>query len=106
MPPRLRDLQCCIRARSFTVEARRSERRIGLLFGASGVVLVAGMGVLGLIMRLTQATVISLSPAWFYRLLTLHGIGMITGALLAMMGALWYVLRASVPLRPGRMFAT
>ncbi len=51
-------------------------------------------------MRLTQATVISLSPAWFYRLLTLHGAGMITGALLAMMGALWYVLHATVPLSP------
>ena len=57
-------------------------------------------------MRLTQATVISLSPAWFYRLLTLHGAGMITGSLLAMMGALWYVLHATVPLRPGRMLAT
>ena len=31
------------------------------------------MGVLGLLMRLTQATVIGLSPAWFYRLMTLHG---------------------------------
>ena len=57
------------------------------------------MGVLGLIMRLTQATVIGLSPAWFYRLMTLHGAGMITGVLLAMMGALWYVLHATVPLR-------
>ena len=52
------------------------------------------MGVLGLVMRLTQATVISLSPGWFYRLLTLHGVGMITGVLLVMMGALWYVLHA------------
>jgi cytochrome c oxidase subunit I len=94
------------RALAFTAEARGSERRIGLLFGATGVVLIAGMGVLGLIMRLTQATAISLSPAWFYRLLTLHGVGMITGALLAMMGALWYVLHASVPLRTGRMLAT
>ena len=59
------------------------------------------MGVLGLIMRLTQATVIDLSPAWFYRLLTLHGMGMITGALIAAMGALWYVLHESVPLRLG-----
>jgi cytochrome c oxidase subunit 1 len=90
-------------AAAFTVEARGIERRIGLLFLATGVALIAAMGVLGLIMRLTQATVIGLSPAWFYRLLTLHGTGMITGSLLAMMGALWYVLHASVPLRPGRM---
>jgi len=93
-------------AAAITVEARGIERRIGLLFAATGVVLIAAMGVLGLIMRLTQATVIGLSPAWFYRLLTLHGTGMITGSLLAMMGALWYVLHASVPLRPGRMLAT
>ena len=93
-------------AAAFTVEARGIERRIGLLFAATGVALIAAMGVLGLIMRLTQATVIGLSPAWFYRLLTLHGTGMITGSLLAMMGALWYVLHASVPLRPGRMLVT
>ena len=38
--------------------------------------------------------------------MTLHGMGMITGALLAMMGALWYVLHESVPLRPGHMLAS
>jgi cytochrome c oxidase subunit I len=91
---------------AFTGQARGIERRLGLLFAGTGVALVAGMGVLGLIMRLTQATVIGLSPAWFYRLLTLHGAGMITGVLLAMMGALWYVLHATVPLKPGRMLAT
>jgi cytochrome c oxidase subunit 1 len=31
---------------------------------------------------------------------------MITGVLLAMMGALWYVLHPSVPLRPGRMLTS
>ena len=91
------------RAFVFTQQASAIERRVGLLFAATGVALIGVMGVLGLIMRLTQATVLSVSPAWFYRLMTLHGAGMITGALLAMMGALWYVLRPSVPLRPGRM---
>ena len=94
------------RATAFTVEASGVERRIGLLFAATGIGLVALMGVLGLIMRLTQATVIGLSPAWFYRLMTLHGGGMITGTLLAMMGALWYVLHGNVPLRVGRMLAS
>jgi len=92
-------------ATEFTTPMRAVERRIGLLFAGTGIGLVVGMGVLGLIMRLTQATVIGLSPAWFYRVLTLHGVGMITGALLAMMGALWYVLNTTVPLRPGRMLA-
>jgi cytochrome c oxidase subunit I len=94
------------RAIAFTSEARGIERQLGLLFAGTGVALVAGMGVLGIVMRLTQATVIGLSPAWFYRLLTLHGAGMITGVLLAMMGALWYVLHATVPLHVGRMLAT
>jgi cytochrome c oxidase subunit 1 len=94
------------RAVAFTGQARGIERRLGLLFAGTGIALVAGMGVLGLLMRLTQATVIGLSPAWFYRLLTLHGVGMITGVLLATMGALWYVLHATVPLSPGRMLVT
>jgi cytochrome c oxidase subunit 1 len=93
------------RAAGLTAEARAVERRVGFLFAVTGVALVAVMGVLGLIMRLDQATVLDLSQAWFYRLMTLHGAGMLTGALTAMMGALWYVLRASVPLRPGRMLA-
>jgi hypothetical protein len=63
------------RAAAFTVEARGIERRIGVLFAVSGLALVLLMGVLGLVMRLTQATVVSLSPGWFYRLLTLHGVG-------------------------------
>lgn len=94
------------RAAAFTVDARPIERRIGMLFAATGVALILLMGVLGLIMRLTQATVVDLSPAWFYRLMTLHGMGMITGALIAAMGALWYVLHESVPLRAGHMLAS
>jgi len=42
------------RAAAFTVEARGVERRVGVLFSATGIALVALMGVLGLIMRLTQ----------------------------------------------------
>ena len=94
------------RAAAFTKEARPVERRLGLLFATTGIALILLMGILGLVMRLTQATVVDLSPAWFYRLMTLHGMGMITGALIAAMGALWYVLRESVPLRPGHMLAS
>lgn len=81
-----------------SVEPRPIERRIGLLFAVTGIGLVGTMGVIGLVMRLTQATVLDVSPAWFYRLLTMHGSGMITGALLGMMGALWFVLRETVAL--------
>ena len=57
-------------------------------------------------MRLTQATVLHVSPGWFYRLMTVHGAGMLTGALLAMMGALWFVLRETVPLSLRRALAS
>ena len=77
---------------------RAVERRIGLLFAGTGIAVFAVMGLFGLVMRLTQATVLHVSPAWFYRLMTVHGAGMLTGALLAMMGALWFVLRETVPL--------
>ena len=82
---------------------RQAERRVGLLFAATGLVLVGLMGVLGLTMRLAQAKVIDIGPGWFYRLMTLHGAGMLTGAVLAMMGACWYVLRPQVALSLGRM---
>jgi cytochrome c oxidase subunit 1 len=93
-------------AAAFTEDARSIERRAGLLFAGTGIVLILLMGVLGLTMRLTQANVIDLPPAWFYRLMTLHGMGMITGALIAAMGALWYVLHDSVPLRAGHLLAS
>jgi cytochrome c oxidase subunit I len=80
-------------------------RRIGLLFGGTGVAVFALMGIAGLLMRLTQATVVSLSPMWFYRLLTLHGIGMLTATMTAMMGATWYVLAPVLPLSYARMRA-
>jgi len=93
------------RAAEFTAAEGALERRVGLLYGATGIALVALMGVLGLVMRLDQGTVIGIPAAWFYRLMTLHGLGMLTGVLVAMMGALWYVLRLVVPLRPGWMLA-
>jgi cytochrome c oxidase subunit 1 len=87
-------------------EPRLSERRIAWAFAGSGIAVFALMGLAGLAMRLTQANVLDLSPTWFYRLLTVHGAGMLTGALLAMMGALWYVLRQVVPLSLERMLAS
>ena len=93
-------------AEAFTEESRSVERRIGLLFGATGIGVILLMGIAGIVMRLEQATVIGMSPGWFYRLLTLHGMGMLTGSLLAAMSALWYVLHEYVPLRVGHMVTT
>ena len=87
-------------------EPRLTERRIAWAFAGAGIAVFAVMGLAGLTMRLSQAEVIDLSPSWFYRLMTLHGAGMLTGALLAMMGALWFVLRGSVPLSLERMLVS
>lgn len=82
---------------------RLDERRVAYAFAGTGIAVFAVMGLVGLTLRLTQADVLGVSPTWFYRLLTLHGAGMLTGALMVMMGALWYVVRPSVPLSVGRM---
>lgn len=86
------------RASEFAVEPRSTELRIGLLFATTGIAVFCAMGVLGLVMRLTQATVLHVSSAWFYRLMTVHGAGMIVGALLVMMGAIWFFVRETVAL--------
>jgi cytochrome c oxidase subunit 1 len=86
-------------------EADARTRTIGWLFAGTGLALFAAMGLLGLAMRLTQAEVLGISASWFYRLMTLHGAGMLTGAMMAMMGGLWFVVRPSVRLNYGRMLA-
>ncbi len=87
-------------------EPRLTERMVAWAFAGSGVAIFAVMGLVGLTMRMAQGEVIDLSPTWFYRLMTLHGAGMLTGALLAMMGAIWFVDRSSVPLSLERMLAS
>ena len=87
-------------------EPRLTERLVAWAFAGAGVAVFAVMGLAGLAMRMAQGDVIDLSPTWFYRLMTLHGAGMLTGALLAMMGALWFVVRRSVPLSLERMLAS
>jgi cytochrome c oxidase subunit 1 len=80
-------------------------RRVGGLYVGTGLALFALMGVLGLLMRLSQADVIALGPAWFYRVMTLHGAGMLAGLLLAQMGVMWFALRDVVPLDTRRALA-
>jgi cytochrome c oxidase subunit 1 len=63
------------------------------------------MGLLGIAMRASQGDVVTLSSSWFYRILTLHGAGMLVGALLAQMGGMWFAVRGTVPLSVGRAVA-
>ncbi len=87
-------------------EPGREERIVAWYCGVTGLALFAVMGLLGLVMRLTQGDALGVSPEWFYRLMTLHGAGMLAGALLAMMGGLWYAVRPIVPVDFRRMMAS
>lgn len=76
--------------------------RVGLLFAGTGLALFAVMGLLGIAMRASQGEIVTISAGWFYWILTLHGAGMLVGALLAQMGGMWYAVRGTVPLSVAR----
>lgn len=63
---------------------------IGYLVG--GFATFLAMGMLGLLMRLDHAGILVISPDWFYRLMTLHGAGMVGAVLLAALGGLCAVV--------------
>jgi len=73
-------------------------RRAGLAYLTAGFVVFLLMGLLGLVMRLVQAGWVPLAPEWFYRVMTLHGSGMIAGIMLAAMGGYAAALGAQAPL--------
>jgi cytochrome c oxidase subunit 1 len=56
------------------------------------------MGLLGLVMRLDQAGLLVVTPAWFYRIMTLHGAGMVASVLLAGLGGLAAAVSATTRL--------
>lgn len=72
--------------------------RIALLHMITGFVMFLGMGLLGYAMRLDQAGFWTFDPSLFYEIMTLHGAGMITAALIAAVGGLIEVLNGSTPL--------
>jgi cytochrome c oxidase subunit 1 len=62
--------------------------RASLAYMVTGLASMLLMGLLGLLMRLDQAGMLIISPTWFYRVMTLHGSGMIASVLLAAMGGI------------------
>jgi cytochrome c oxidase subunit 1 len=60
--------------------------RTALVYMYTGFVLFLAMGALGFLMRLLHTGTLQWAPAWYYRLMTLHGAGMVAAALLAAMG--------------------
>ena len=74
--------------------------RVSLVYMVVGFVVFLLMGLLGLLMRLNHAGLLMLPPDWFYRIMTLHGSGMVAASLLASMGGFAAVLSKSVNLSP------
>ncbi len=68
------------------------------LYMITSLVLFVLMMLLGLTMRMTQATWLSVPPDLFYRILSMHGAGMVGTAALATTAVMWYFLRKYVQL--------
>jgi cytochrome c oxidase subunit 1 len=66
--------------------------RAAIGYLVSGFATFLAMGLLGLLMRLDHAGILVISPDWFYRLMTLHGAGMVSAVLLAALGGLCAVV--------------
>ena len=73
-------------------------RRVMWGFVITGLTIFGLMVVVGIMLRATQAHWISLDPAIFYSLMTLHGAGMIVAMATCGMGILWYLMRLEAPL--------
>lgn len=93
-----------------TVQAVAARDEIGArtavlaYLAVSGVVLLLMM-LFGLTMRLAQAQWISLDPAVFYMLMTMHGAGMVGIAGLSGAAVMWHFVRRHVPVSTGVFLA-
>ncbi|TAK51607.1 MAG: cytochrome C oxidase subunit I [Betaproteobacteria bacterium] len=68
------------------------------LYVVTAVALFVLMMLLGLAMRMSQATWINVAPDLFYRLLSMHGAGMVGTTALATTAVMWFFLRKYVQL--------
>src|SRR5215471_1897257 len=80
-------------------------RRAVLAYVTVTILVVALMMLFGLALRLSQAQVITLSPALFYQVMTAHGIGMVGIAGLGGAAIMWYFLNQYVKLSTGILLA-
>jgi cytochrome c oxidase subunit 1 len=72
---------------------------------ATGLVLIGGLGIVGGLLRATQAQYVPIDAATFYALLTLHGAGMLVATLILLIGAHWAMLREILSLRTSTLLA-
>lgn len=74
------------------------ERTALNLYIISSVALFVLMMLLGLTMRMSQATWLNVAPDLFYRILSMHGAGMVGTAALVTTAVMWFFLRKYVTL--------
>src|SRR4051812_13782707 len=82
----------------------RSSGLVATYMGITALVLALLM-VFGLLMKASQAGVITIPPNRFYQLLTAHGIGMVAISGLGGAGVMWYFLSRYVQLSPAILLA-
>lgn len=75
-----------------------SDRLAFNLYIITAVVLFVLMMLLGLTMRMAQATWLSVAPDLFYRILSMHGAGMVGTTAMATTAVMWFFLRKYVVL--------
>lgn len=80
--------------------------RVSLIYMITGFILFAIMGILGLIMRLDHAGWWVIDPDWFYRIMTIHGTGMVGAMLMAAMGGMSAALSRTVKLSAGWLWVS
>ncbi len=71
----------------------QAARTVMWTYIGTGLAIFLLMMLLGIVMRAEQAGWITYEAGWFYALLSLHGIGMITAMAIAGLGTLWYLVR-------------
>lgn len=74
------------------------ERAVFNMYLISAVGLFVLMMLIGVVMRMTQATWLGVPPDWFYRLLSMHGSGMVGTMVMASTAVMWFFLRKYVRL--------
>jgi cytochrome c oxidase subunit I len=83
-------------------------RKLVFRYLIASTVILGAAGLLGVLLRDSQANVGRIDPAWWYALMTAHGLGTFVGwAAFALMGlSYWVLAQAGFPLRPlGQRFA-
>lgn len=88
-----------------TVPLTGSAKTAILSYLSTAALVYVLMMVLGVLMRMTQATWVGLSPNLFYQVMTAHGAGMVGISGLAASAVLWYFLRRYVELTTGILWA-